>query len=143
MLQELACSKGPRLPTSIQSTSHSIKCPDTTLMRITLYHGILEFWISGSWISGSQVLDLRVMDLRTGRSGPCGFGLKMRQLQHGSNTQGPAGGYRTFKMNHAGIGHPVLVLPVPATLGTPLPLPVLPAPTPVPTCLRKSAMGSK
>ena len=35
--------KGPRVPTSIQSTSDSIKTHGTTLMRITPHHGITEF----------------------------------------------------------------------------------------------------
>ena len=78
MLQESPVFKGPRLPTSIHSTSDSIENGYTTLMRINIDHGSQEFGIS----------DVRISDLRTrqdqDQSGP----VRTRQDQSGGVRHG-------------------------------------------------------
>ena len=56
MLQEPPVSKGPRVPTSILSTSDSIAGATSTLMRMSLDHGSPEF------------SDLEMTDVRTGHA---------------------------------------------------------------------------
>ena len=58
MLQESAYSKGPRLPTSIQSTQDYYKNGDTTLMRFDVDHGSQEFSDLDVRISGSRDLGI-------------------------------------------------------------------------------------
>ena len=52
MLQEPNVSEGPRVPSSIHSTLAFIKTQTTTLMRITVDHGILEFSDLGDGVDG-------------------------------------------------------------------------------------------
>jgi len=68
MLQESPCSKGPGVPTSIQSMQDSIETSTPTLMRLTVDHGILEFSDLGCQIQDSQ--DLGISGSRDDRPDP-------------------------------------------------------------------------
>ena len=108
MLQESARSKGPRLPTSIQSTPDSIKNEDTTLMRINPQGRIHEFSDLGCPGLRSQISDARVTGVRDGLCQGGGFGFISPDS---SLVQGPRRWGRGIRACHDGPVLPVMAWP--------------------------------